>query len=199
MGKVRQRKEKSQKRCINEWVSTVSTFRESSGKSRGVCLRITLPVGIFHLVEAEVAPRSMNSYASRVFLQVSLKALRQRRGKTHVLEVGGYQLSIATAGELRWLRPMGRQSAASANKGVMDALRIWFCNKVGKICQTIKINLGIADNKNLNHQGKYLQHASYHTTLARLLHILPYTSSNSPRDKHQYRHFPSKETEAPSS
>lgn len=81
MGKVRQRKEKSQKRCINEWVSTVSTFRESSGKSRGVCLRITLPVGIFHLVEAEVAPRSMNSYASRVFFTSVFESPQAKKRK----------------------------------------------------------------------------------------------------------------------
>lgn len=42
------------------------------------------------------------------------------------------------------LRDMGRQVAAFAREVlVMDALHIWFCSKVGEICQTIKINIAM--------------------------------------------------------
>lgn len=157
MGTVRQRKEKSknQKRALMWgfalWTASGQSCWASSEKPYGICLRITLTAGIFHLVEIKVAPRSTDSYASR-FCKCLWKPSGKEEERPRSLRWEGVDCLSWLVVNAGGLKDMGRQSAAFAKEVlVMDALHIWFCNKVGEICQTIKINICNVDNKNSCH------------------------------------------------
>lgn len=142
---ITNKQKKPQQRCIMSefplWRTSAQSCGESSEHLWGIGLRITPPVGIFHSVED--APRNITL---RLLNFANVFENEEERPRSLKCEMSTSSCSCW------WIWGSwgsGRQPTASANEVlVMDALHIWFCNKVGEICQTIRINICNVDNKN---------------------------------------------------